>query len=231
MSDRATLAARIRALKAKTVENGCTEAEALAAAEMLASLLEKYNMTLDEAEMRASPFAHHNERHEDAAGERLWKVAAAITDLVGSRYWQSNVGVFPIEINFFGFAHEVEVSAYMLEICARAMRGEQERLKRLAWPRALRRRQLIPVMDGMADRLAERIREMKPPKPTGTGLVVLHGALIDKEMQDRRLRTKKTKARSGRDWDPNYDAGRAAADQVALNPGVSTRPASQGLLR
>lgn len=47
--NRDAISRRIRALRAKTVENGCTEAEALAAAELLADLLAKYNMTLDEA--------------------------------------------------------------------------------------------------------------------------------------------------------------------------------------
>lgn len=45
--EREKIAAKIRALRAKTVENGCTEAEALSAAEMLAKLLAQYNMTLD----------------------------------------------------------------------------------------------------------------------------------------------------------------------------------------
>ena len=51
MGDRDAILARIRALLAKTVANGCTEAEAVAAAELAAKLLAKHNLTLDEAEL------------------------------------------------------------------------------------------------------------------------------------------------------------------------------------
>ncbi|ANP46065.1 DUF2786 domain-containing protein [Candidatus Viadribacter manganicus] len=44
------LAARIRALRERTVERGCTEAEAVAAAGLLSQLLEKYGVTLEELE-------------------------------------------------------------------------------------------------------------------------------------------------------------------------------------
>ena len=55
--DRKKIAERIRALRAKTTTNGCTEEEAAAAATMVAKLLERYNMTLDETELRESEFA------------------------------------------------------------------------------------------------------------------------------------------------------------------------------
>jgi hypothetical protein len=45
MTEREKIAARARHLAAMTVENGCSEAEALTAARKLASLLERYNMT------------------------------------------------------------------------------------------------------------------------------------------------------------------------------------------
>jgi hypothetical protein len=184
MTEREKIAGRIRALKAKTVEYGCTEDEAIAAAEKVAELLAAYNLTLDEVEMRASPFTQHTERHDDPAGERLWKPAAAISELTGAVWWKSRPGVFPVQIDFFGFAHEVEVAAYLLEICARAMRAEQDRLARASWPRTTKRRELIPFLDGMADRLHERILALKPPTTTGKGLVVLHGALIAAALKD-----------------------------------------------
>ena len=44
--------ARITAFAEKTVSNGCTEAEAMAAAEMVGGLLKRYALTLDEIEVR-----------------------------------------------------------------------------------------------------------------------------------------------------------------------------------
>jgi|SRR5579859_6402675 len=229
MTEREKLAARLRALRAKTVENGCTEAEALAAAELLATLLARYNMTLDEAELRANPFTHHTERHADPIGERLWKIADACAYLTGARYWKSPAGVWPLELHFFGFDHEVEVATYLLEICAGAMRRERERLRLEAWPRVLKRSVELPFLDGMADRLWARIRELKPPEPMGTGLVVVRGALIDKGLADIGVKLQDGSARPSRDWG-NYADGRRAADSVALNRGVRAGQA-QGLLR
>ena len=48
----ARVKARIKALTEKTVANGCTEAEAMSAAEMVGRLLERYALSMDEIEVR-----------------------------------------------------------------------------------------------------------------------------------------------------------------------------------
>ncbi len=232
MTEREKIAARIGALLAKTVENGCTEDEAIAAAAKAAELLARYELDLDEVQMRATPFERHMERHDDAVGERLWKVAAAVSKLTGAAYWQSSAGVWPIEIHFFGFAHEVEVARYLLEICARAMRTAQARLEREnALLRPARRRQIIlPFLDGMADRLRRRILDLVPPKPTGTGLVVLRDQLVKAAMADAGIHLQDRAMRSSRDYEAAYADGQRAADGVALNRGVGGGQA-RGALR
>ena len=45
---------RIKALTEKTVANGCTEAEAMAAADMVGRLLERYALSMDEIEIRTA---------------------------------------------------------------------------------------------------------------------------------------------------------------------------------
>ena len=46
------LKARLQGLRAKTIANGCTEAEALAAAAKLAELLDRYDLSLTDLELR-----------------------------------------------------------------------------------------------------------------------------------------------------------------------------------
>ena len=46
---------RIQALRGKTVETGCTEQEALAAAEKVAELLDRYGLSLSEVELKSQP--------------------------------------------------------------------------------------------------------------------------------------------------------------------------------
>lgn len=230
---REDIAAKCRALAAKTVENGCTEAEALAAAELLTKLLQKHNMTMGEAELKATSFDHSKQRVADEVGVRLWKVASAIGKLTGCTYWQSAVGVNPVEYNFFGFEHEVMVARYLLAICCRAMRTEEARVNRsnALYVESKRRRLLLPFLDGMRDRLAERLLEMIPPTPTGTGLVVLRNALILKGLKDIGINLQPQRAGQSRDFEPSYFDGRAAADRVGLNRGLeSARPLDQARL-
>lgn len=232
-AEREKIAARIRALRAKTVANGCTEQEAVAAAAKMAELLGRYNMTLGEAEMRASAFEHRRQRFDDLVGDRLRKIADGAAHLTGARYWVSRAGVFPVEVNFFGFQHEVAVATYLLDICNRAMRREkllQERALALLVPVA-RRRQLLSFLDGMADRLRTRLQRMKPAMPTGTGLVVLHRALVDAGMAEAGHNVRTRAARSSRDFEDGYERGLAAADEVALNHGLGRTPEAAGLLR
>src|SRR3712207_9512789 len=50
-----SLVQRIQAWRAKTVEQGCTEQEALAAAEKVAELLDRHGLSLSELELRQQP--------------------------------------------------------------------------------------------------------------------------------------------------------------------------------
>ena len=54
-TERDRLKARIAALLAKTVENGCTEGEALSAAAKVAELLDRHALSLSDVEIRESP--------------------------------------------------------------------------------------------------------------------------------------------------------------------------------
>ena len=46
------LRARIQALRAKTIDNGCTEDEALSAAAKVAELLDRHDLSLSDIELR-----------------------------------------------------------------------------------------------------------------------------------------------------------------------------------
>ncbi|MER8924308.1 hypothetical protein [Mesorhizobium sp. M0859] len=170
-TDRERIARIARALSARTVENGCTEDEAVAAAQKLAEMLAAYNMTLDEAMLREQVFAQHQAHREDAIGDRLWKPAKGISFLTGARYWTSPVGVCPVSISFFGFDHEVEVAKYLLAICARAMEDGQGRIEKqhALINKGRRRSHVLAYLDGMADTLHRRIQALRPKEPRAPG--------------------------------------------------------------
>jgi len=230
---RENIARRVRALAAMTRENGCTEEEAITAAEMLGRMLREHNMTLDEAALREQPFSRHTEAVEDIVGERLWKPADGIAYLTGCRYWTSRPGVAPVTITFFGFDHEVEVAKYLLDICARAMRDGRrvlDRSNQLLNP-AKRRQRLFAYLDGMADTLRQRIRDLRPPEPAGTGLIVLRDALIVQALALEKIKLDQGRGRPSRDLDSTYKIGVAAAERVRLDRGVGHSGGEERLLK
>jgi len=227
MTEREKIAGRIRGLRAKTVANGCTEEEAMSAAEKVAEMLGRYNMTVDETELRASPFQHHEENHTGLVGELLWIVATAVADLTGATYWaeKGERG----KLSFFGFDHEVAVSCYLLDVCKGAMNkaalGQYE--KNMLFARAVRLRRLSAFLEGMADRLNARIRVMKPVAPIGKGLVVLRASLIKAALAEKGISIKTKAPGKGAAITDDYRDGWDSGADVALNPAVhgsSTAP-------
>ena len=67
--------ARIKALTEKIVASGCTEAEAMSAAEMVGRLLERYALSMDEIEIRSSRCV---QREVPLGGKRRRPIAQAV---------------------------------------------------------------------------------------------------------------------------------------------------------
>jgi hypothetical protein len=220
---RDAIARTIRALLAKTVENGCTEAEAVSAATIAAKLLARHEMDLDEAEIRATPFEERAHAEPDALGERLVRPAGAIATLTRCSWWRTGPGISPVRITFLGLSHEVEIAGYLLAICARAMRSESERLGLGLLRPDARRRRLNAFLDGMSVSLRDRIQAMVPPEPAaeGRGLVVLRGALVAEELARRGIELEDMRARGAMELEPDFVTGRRAGDAVALDRGLS----------
>ena len=223
---------RIRLLRNMTVDRGCTEAEAVEAAAKVARLLAENDLTLDEVEIRSTPFSCEDTSLEADIGERIWAVAEEIAHLTDCRCWSSATGVVPVRISFFGLAHESEIAAYLLAICSRAMRDDLAYAARewvLYRPNVQRRRRGA-FLDGMADSLSRRIRALKPPRPPGQGLVVLKDALIDAELENLGMKFRDQRVRLPNDRDDSYVDGVAAGEQVALDPGLRPPERTAGLI-
>lgn len=223
--DKKKIIEKIRALQAKTTQSGCTEEEAIAAAAMVQRLLEKYNITLEECDIRESEFSKKEHPQDDQIGRSLYRVASAIAYMMDIRYWSAKPGS-PKVITFFGFDHEVQIASYLLDICKNAIEtqiAKEEYSARLLRERA-RNRYISSFIDGMTDRLAKRIREMKNKAPTGRGLIVLKRDLIDAELFNQGMKLDSRKGRKPMKGESGYQKGYEKGDDVLISQGISTVP-------
>lgn len=212
----------VKALLQKTELNGCSQEEALAAAEKVNELLTEHNLTLDEIDIQESPISQETSKHFTFAAQRIWKIAAAISKLTTTKYWKSRAGVFPVQITFFGLTHEVEIAHYLLAICDRALRTAEDAFnKEYALIRKeLRRSKIIPFLDGMVDTLAKRIEGMIIPVATGNAPVVCRNSIIDTALAEANIKLDKTNERNSRLGFDHYSEGELAGNLVPLNKGL-----------
>jgi hypothetical protein len=220
------LKVRIQALRAKTIDNGCTEDEALSAAAKVAELLDRYDLSLTDVELRAAPC-------ERRVYETHRKKRIPIDDCVGHfcdcRVWREKDAAGESRYVFFGLRPDIEVAHYLTELIDAAVRAELGRFKISADYGRLRHQERhlanASFSLGMVASIADKLTAMKASRDqvtrsTGRGLVVLKTSVVDAEFDklDMKLRTLRSNSRMVSMM--AYEAGGAAGVSLAINPGI-----------
>lgn len=221
----------LRELQKRTQEAGCTEAEALAAAEKMGRLMEEHDIEVGEIGMR-----------EEASGATKRKLFAADdyagTLITGLKHFCSLItyidhnerGVAACYV-IFGMEHDLEIATYLYEICAEAMDEEWHKfMDRNGY--SMKKRQSFRM--GFANRVYRRLLEMKAERDartyqkTGTSLVVVKDAIVKSEFDKLGIKLNKARVQQAADMGAYY-SGQAAGSRVNLNNpltgGVGTDPA------
>lgn len=237
MATKDRIKAKIEALLSKTVDNGCTEDEALAAAEKAAQLMLQYEIEVGEIGLRRDaatckaiwvPYAFYG-RKPIGGG-----VAVGAAQLFGCRAWQDGKRVC-----FFGLAQDAECAARTFQTITAAMLAEMARFKRsdtyhtLACHGTHGKSLMTSFLAGMGRRLYARLVELKnagdharnaaAAAGGGTSLVVVKEAIVSDELaklgwQIHAPRKSRTTLRSHSAFNAGIDAG----DRVALNKSVAS---------
>jgi hypothetical protein len=218
--------ARIRALMAKTTQNGCTEAEAAAAAEAVDRLLAAYEIDLDEVSLRAQEVVrldlellHHRVRH----------VAMAVGNFTDCKVWSnSDAG----DICFLGLEIDTEIAEYLMLLFKRAMDREAAGFVLMnleyAEMNATGQQSMLASFEvGMAARLRDRLGELKSKRDfaqrrSGTDLVVAKAPMIAAAFGTLGIVLGRGAQSESVRHQGAYLAGRAAADTVGIHQGVRT---------
>jgi hypothetical protein len=223
------LKTRIQGLRAKTTDNGCTEGEALLAAAKVAELLDRYDLSLTDVEIRDAPCERREYETHRKKRIPLDDCVGAIANFCDCRVWREKNPAGEARYVFFGLRSDIEVAHYLTELIDTAVRSELGRYKTTAGYRRFRHQERhmanASFTLGMVASIADKLTVMKAGRDqanngAGRDLVVLKAAVVDAELNklDLKLRTVR---RATRMVSPMaYDAGGAAGASLAINPAI-----------
>jgi Protein of unknown function (DUF2786) len=235
----ARVKARIKALTEKTVANGCTEAEAMSAAEMVGRLLERYALSMDEIEARESrcvqaavPLGGRRRRPIDACVPaiasfcdcKVWLARAPRHDPQADNFDWTHPGSCYV---FFGFETDVALATYLFAVIERAITMEAATFKREnPQLRAVRlRRASASFQHGMAARVSARLKAMhaaressvRAQRAAGTALILAKQNVLEDAFRASNVRLVSMTAIGQRNVAKAFREGWAAGERVNLN--------------
>lgn len=225
MTSRKSLLAKIKALLSKTVENGCTEAEAIAAMEKARAMMDEHELTDADMAFGGEQVRTDAKREYDRDRVRI-SLAPAIGEFCNCKVWH---GGTTDELIFCGLESDTVFAHWLLDTLAAFVRRELVNfLSRTRTPHSpsVRRVESNGFVEGCAARIARRLRDLAPKPAFGNGrsLVVARNALIDAHMKSLGIKVKAGRSGRRRPADHNaIRAGLAAGDAAQFN-----RPLNQG---
>lgn len=221
---------RIQGLRAKTVDQGCTEQEALASAKKVAELLDRYGLSLGEVEMRELAC-------EGIGVETGRKRRAAVDDCVPSiglfcdcKVWIETTTSGAIRYVFFGLPADVEAAHYLYDLIALTFSTETARYKScdMESNSGVRRDGVRSFQIGLARGISEKLHTMKSERDTalrrstGRDLVLLKTSVIEEELEKLGLDFQAKAGRRKRRVEVGaYEAGRATGRKFEPRRGVT----------
>jgi hypothetical protein len=218
--------ARIKALAEKTVSNGCTEAEAMAAADMVGRLLERYALSMEEIDVREERCV---QVEMPIGGKRRRPIDGCVTAIArfcDCKVWIARDLVVPSYV-FFGFDADTAMAGYLFSVIYRAIatalidfrvRHPELRGVGLRWSST-------SFQQGMAARVAKRLDQMHrerdahvvAQRSTGTDLILFKQQVVEDAFRDTKIRLVSVAGLSRARASAAFRQGVAAGDRVNLN--------------
>ncbi len=225
------LIGRIQALRAKTVEQGCTEQEALAAAAKVAELLDRYGLSLSELDLQ-------RQACEGVAVETGRKRAGPLDDCVPAiagffdcRVWGEKAAGGTLRYVFFGLPADVMAARFLYDLVEQAFETETALFRAgatyAATPAGLRRTATNSFGIGLGRGIAAKLQTLRQAREaalrgaSGRDLVVAKAGVVETELEKLGLHLR-ARSRSGgrRVLQDVYEQGREAGLGFEYTPGI-----------
>jgi hypothetical protein len=234
---------RIKALLAKTIENGCTMAEAMTAFEKAQAMMREHGVSEMDVAPETEEIIQERERIRNA-NHIARSLAASIARFCGVRVYRDQVNTSSSDIVFTGFEGDVLLAKWMLDTLTKFVIRERDAFiagdaDLICIKRSNPKRYRLSVNGfeiGAVNRISCRLFDLAPianvpEAPTdGKALVATKGAMIDAYLANNGVRL--TSARKGgrRGYSSTADAGRAAGDRASFSRPVGGAAGVSGLL-
>jgi hypothetical protein len=224
------LAQKLRALQNMTVANGCTESEAVVAADKAAELLERYGLSLEELKAAApdhlcdSDSVHCGRRHTHEAQF----VAPKIAEFTKTKIWLSRTRT-EVRLTFFGLKADVQIASYLFNVFRIAMETEwavywaSHKEEHHSHGKTVRKSFLMGMTKRLDARLSALIEAAQsgPTLSESRELIVLKAQIVEKAFRDLNLRLRKNRPTTTAGFDSRaYAAGQRAGEKVSFSSGA-----------
>ena len=225
----ARLLQRIQALRAKTVEQGCTEQEALASAKKVAELLDRYGLSLGEVEMRDQACGGVGVDTGRRRRAPLDDCVPAIGLFCDCKVWIETTSSGAIRYVFFGLPADVEAAHYLYDLIVVTFATETSRCKNedITVASTARRVSTRSFQLGLAHGIRDKLSSMKSERDianrlsTGRDLMPIKASIIEDELEKLGLSFHaKAQSRKRMVVAGAYHAGREAGQKFEPRRGV-----------
>jgi Protein of unknown function (DUF2786) len=223
------LVGRIQALRAKTVEQGCTEQEALAAAAKVAELLDRYGLSLSELDLQQQACEGAAVETERRRAGPVDDCVPAVTAFFDCRVWGEKGASGRLRYVFFGLPADVAAARYLYDLVERAFEAETARFRAGATyadaPTRVRRTMTNSFQVGLGRGIVAKLRSLREASlrtASGRDLVVAKADVIEAELARLGLHLR-ARSRSGgrRVLREAFEAGHEAGLGFEYTPGVT----------
>lgn len=232
-NNRENLLKKIRALMSKTVENGCTEAEAMSALSMAQAMMDAYEISEADLNEIKQESAIKETMHDMRDPHYIrTKICVAISKFTHTKVWSHEYKSQKYRYNFVGLRGDVDFAMWLTETLTMFV---QKELKNYIWanghtslPPAQKRIVINGFVMGCCNRISARLLnlvENATVSDNKNALIVIQNQLIEKKMGELGVNLRKPRERGSRIHGGSYEAGKAAGDKANFGRPVNGKSA------
>jgi hypothetical protein len=224
MMNHESLVDKIKALLNKTVGNGCTEAEALAALGKARAMMDAYEVTVEELQVSKAEAAILRGEPSDARDPHKikWYLGSAVEEFCNCKIWRSSEG-----FKFCGLASDVAFAIWLLDHLTDFVQAELVLYLTGCLPPRDERKKIVKgfvlgCTDRISDKLVELCRRSAAERTDNSrALVAIKSTAITEKLKEVGITLRQSSGRCRSFSDAAHEAGRKAGDRASFGRPVS----------